>query len=281
MADGDISRNNKYAYIRDMKISLLLSCLFVYTGAVSQTVSLKVRHEVDGKPMVLRKQLYTNTAGDTFNITVFRYYLSNFSFTTADGQQVPLPPAYYLVSEDSAASKNLILSGLPAGHYTAVSFMIGVDSIMNCSGAQEGAVDVIYGLFWTWNIGYIMAKLEGTSPSSKLPNHMIEFHIGGYRAPYQSQRMVILPVNVEVGAGKKPVITLSADAGKWFGGISFRETPGFMTPGTTACRIADNYQHMFSVKKVTNCWLKRRHIYCWCFAYGCCASASWGDLIPA
>jgi len=38
-------------------------------------------------------------------------------------------------------------------------------------------------MFWTWNSGYIMAKLEGTSPVSSQPNNKFEYHIGGFREP--------------------------------------------------------------------------------------------------
>lgn len=102
-----------------------------------------------------------------------------------------------------------------------------------------------------------MAKLEGTSPSSRLPNHMLQFHIGGYRAPHVTQRLVTLtlPSPLIMGPQHKPQVALQADAMTWFNGmsqISFRQVPGFMTPGTPADRIADNYQHMFSVKKIVN-----------------------------
>jgi len=236
---------------------LLLIFLLLPTGTAAQQVQLEISHIVAGLPMQLQTASYTNAAGDTFNITLFRYYLSNFSLTAADGRKIALPPAYFLVSEDSAASKKMLLPPCPEGEYTQLSFMIGVDSVLNFSGPQNGALDPLYGMFWTWNSGYIMAKLEGTSPSSHLPNHMLQFHIGGYRAPHVTQRMITLtlPSPLLTGPRYKPRITLQADAMAWFNGpnqVNFRQLPGFMTPGTAADRIADNYQHMFSVKKIVN-----------------------------
>jgi hypothetical protein len=209
---------------------LLLFLIFPLKGVQAQTLQLK--HVVNGIPMILGNN-YLNTAGDTFSISIFRYYLSNISL---DDVKIP---GCYLVSEDSAASKVI---PLPKGHFKRMSFMIGIDSLLNCSGAQDGALDPLYGMFWTWNSGYIMAKLEGISPSSALPGHKIEFHIGGYRAPHMTQRMVTLDLS-----GNEDII-LVADAAAWFKGISFRQLAGFMTPGTPADRIADNYQHMFSIQ---------------------------------
>lgn len=235
----------------------LLIFLFTCTGTAAQQVQLEIGHEVGGRPMQLKTAIYTNAAGDTFNITLFKYYLSNFSLTDTEGRKIALAPGYFLVSEDSTASKKVLLQQCPEGKYTQLSFVIGVDSVLNFSGPQSGALDPLYGMFWTWNSGYIMAKLEGTSPSSRLPNQMLQFHIGGYRAPHVTQRTVTLtlPSPLVTGPQHKPLVTLQADAMTWFNGpykVSFRQMAGFMTPGTPADRIADNYKHMFSVKKIVN-----------------------------
>jgi hypothetical protein len=236
---------------------LLFILLFAFTRSTAQSVQLAISHVVNHTPMVLKRSMYTNAAGDTFNITVFKYYLSNFSLTDTKGRKVNAAPMYALVSEDSTTSKKILLEQLPEGKYTHLSFMIGVDSILNFSGAQDGALDPMYGMFWTWNSGYIMAKLEGTSPSSSLRGQVIQFHIGGYRAPHITQRKITLalPETIVIDAQHIPQIQLEADAAKWFDGpnkISFREIAGFMTPGFPADRIADNYQHMFSIKNIVH-----------------------------
>ena len=53
---------------------------------------------------------------------------------------------------------------MPAGNYNSLSFLLGVDSMHNVSGAQTGALDPANDMFWTWNSGYVMAKMEGASP---------------------------------------------------------------------------------------------------------------------
>lgn len=223
---------------------LLFLCLFICKTAVSQTVSFTFVHEVNHQPVRPGMAYYT-PLGDTFTITKFKYYLSNFSFTNTAGEVIQLTPEYFLIGNDST----ITMTGLPLGRYKTISFMIGVDSIMNCTGAQTGALDPIHGMFWTWNSGYIMAKLEGTSPASRLPGHALQFHIGGYRGAHQTQRMVTLHTPFTVSADQTPVIHLVADAATWFTNIRFADTPGMMTPGTVADQIADNYSHMFSLKK--------------------------------
>ncbi len=232
-----------------MRYWLLLFCLFSFQRADAQLLNVYLQHTVNGEPVILGKTNYQNAAGDTFNITKFQYYLSNFSLTDSSGKVIKLSSECFLIDEGNAASKEFTFANLPAGSYKSISFMIGVDSLLNCTGAQNGSLDPINGMFWTWNSGYIMLKLEGTSPSSHSPGHMIQFHIGGYRAPHMTQRWVTLPYTIKCGQlGFIARIRLSADIYTLLNGISFHELAGFMTPGTAADRIADNYQHMFSVK---------------------------------
>jgi hypothetical protein len=227
-----------------MKWRLLLICLLILTEIKAQHLIVLLENTVKGEPLSLHNTNYLNAAGDTFNITSFKYYLSNFSITDSSGKTVKLSSECFLVSEDSSESKKITLN-MPKGAYESLSFMIGVDSLLNCTGAQSGALDPVYGMFWTWNSGYIMAKLEGTSPSSYLPGHMIEFHIGGYRAPHITQRWVTLPLSAQASIS---ILHVSTDIYTLLNGISFHQLAGFMTPGSAADRIADNYQHMFSVK---------------------------------
>ena len=56
---------------------------------------------------------------------------------------------------------------LPEGDYTELQFLLGVDSLHNVSGAQTDDLDPAKDMFWTWNSGYVMAKMEGNSPAVK------------------------------------------------------------------------------------------------------------------
>jgi hypothetical protein len=239
-------------------------CLLLFTGEITGTSSgtpapptaslqLTFTNVVNGQPMVLRNTTYVNAAGESFNITLFKYYISNFSLTTTSGQELLLPPAYFLVNEDSTRTKNVTLQQLPEGTYQSITFLIGVDSVRNASGAQTGALDPVNGMFWTWNSGYIMAKLEGTSPVSKQPMHLVEFHIGGFKGPNHVLRRVRLtfPQPVRLVQGHPSTVKITADVYTWFQQpalISFQKVSSCTTPGAQAAAVADNYKNMFSIK---------------------------------
>ena len=99
---------------------------------------------------------------------------------------------YFLIDERDPESKKIVLNQVPEGLYTGIEFILGVDSLHNCSGIQEGALDPVNGMFWAWNTGYIFLKLDGHAPASKTEGQLIEFHIGGYKQPVNSIRKIKL-----------------------------------------------------------------------------------------
>ena len=135
--------------------------------------------------------------------------------------------------------------------------MVGVDSARNVSGAQTGALDPAKGMFWTWNTGYIMAKLEGNSPAS--PTGIFEYHIGGFK---QNESVIKKPVLLfpfgqilDLKPGKSSEMTVTANVNSWFYNphdIKLNVNPVCTTPGILAQQIAENYSKMFIVDTVIN-----------------------------
>nr|WP_295875291.1 MbnP family protein [uncultured Chitinophaga sp.] len=215
-------------------------------------LSLDVSHEMNGSPLVRGTRSYTNAAGEKFIISQFRYYLSNFALVDNAGKIIPLASAYFLINDAVDSTKRLRLDSVPAGTYTAIRFLIGVDSARNNSGVQSGALAPENGMFWTWNSGYIMAKLEGTSDAVASPTHEFQWHVGGFKGPYNVLKTVQLPLSFHITpyTAAIPHFNMVADLGKWFAPntASFAQTPVIMAPGEAALNIAKNYQQMFSIK---------------------------------
>lgn len=220
---------------------------------------------IDFKPMVdsllLRiGETYTNYFNENYQISQFKFYVSQVDLINTDSNKIYRlnRDQYFLVDAADSSSWSVNLSAAPA-RFNAISFIVGVDSLRNVSGAQTGALDPAKGMFWTWNSGYIMAKLEGTSPASSLPNQKFEYHIGGFKG---IENVLIRPVLVfpfgqfsELVTEKKTVITVCANANSWFNNphdIKIKEIPACTTPGGLAKTIAENYAGMFTVVQITN-----------------------------
>jgi len=124
------------------------------------TLRLIFQPSANGEPLQLNKE-YINPIGEDYTVTTFKFYVSKISLL----QELPTPVArkedgFFLVDAANPASQ-IIEVQLNANPFNRLMFQIGIDSIYNVSGAQTGALDPMNGMFWTWNSGYIMAKLEG------------------------------------------------------------------------------------------------------------------------
>ena len=150
----------------------------VFAQGKMSTVKLIFKNIVKDTPLVLFDATYTNSFGEDYTINKFRYYISNINFQNEVAKQVT-SKSIYLIDQAKEESKTISFS-VPSGEYSSLNFQIGVDSIYNVSGAQTGPLDPTKDMFWTWNTGYVMAKLEGISPASKVVNGKYEFHIGGF-----------------------------------------------------------------------------------------------------
>lgn len=244
------------------KKNLILMILLVGTSwAIAHTISdlpasvkpnlvIEFRHKA-GHQIISLGHDYANGHKETFSISKFKYYLSNFLLKSASKTKYTSTDCY-LVNEAEPLSKKIALN-IPPGEYDSIGFLLGVDSINNVSGAQSGALDPLNDMFWTWNTGYVMVKLEGRSPLSKLSQQMIEYHIGGFRGQYSVLQRIVFPKKIRVKKDQTTVIVIDLDLLKWFSGkhvLKIAEHPSCTSPGALALRYAANYADMFSIQSV-------------------------------
>lgn len=259
--------------------SLILGCWVIFAGCskndeiVERNVSLTggrtpnpVAAEIPKPLLVLQlnhtagsqvlefDKWYLNQWGEQFTVDVFRYYLSNVVLLYDSATRVYLPETYFLVDQGNKASRTIQLPKIPEGNLTGIEVLIGVDAARNYSGAQTGALDPVLGMFWTWNSGYIMAKIEGRYVKGTNPNASYIWHCGGYALPYSGIRKVnlLFPPTV-IDTLQQTTIELNADVLEWFKtphAIKIDSIPVFNDPSLVSDKVADNYADMLSVKAV-------------------------------
>jgi hypothetical protein len=217
------------------------------------SLSIVFESYVDSVKLKLDSITYKNAAGQNYTVSNLKYYISNVGLLRVKGNKVETTTTF-LINEDETESKSINISNIPEGEYKAMSFIIGVDSLHNCSGAQSGALDPVNGMFWAWNTGYIFLKLEGKSPSSSAPGKIFEYHIGGYKSPSNCIRIVMLPFNVPVivSGDKKITVKVKANIAEILGSsvnVDFTVMPS-VTDNHNADIIANNYADMFSIIEI-------------------------------
>lgn len=257
---------NRILIVMTLAVLALSSCKKDYSAEdlvlppVVQDHNLVIRFlPTVGLDTMVLGQEYKNYFDEPFSVTKFKFYLHSIEMINTDSSRsfVTSKDKYFLVDFEDTTTTVIKLAILPY-QYNRLRFVIGVDSARNVSGAQTGALDPAKGMFWTWNTGYIMAKLEGNSTVSPAGGKF-EYHIGGFSGADNTLRnpTLLFPFNqyLDLKPGKTSEMTITANAGAWFYNphdVPLTTTPVCTTPGLLARQIADNYSKMFTVISVVN-----------------------------
>lgn len=230
---------------------ILLACFGLCSFFVQPKSGKLTFHFINvanGKPIILHDSVYTTPLGEPYTVTKLRYYISNIQL---DGKsQLGESDNYHLVD---MAKETRFTIPVNAGKYKTLRFLLGVDSLRNFSGAQTGALDPMNDMFWTWNSGYVMFKLEGYSDSSSATNNKLEHHVGGYRFGSNVATFISLnldDVKIKEDEETNIYIYMNLDA-YWSGRNQIRITqePICTLPGELAKKIAANFNGLFSIKQ--------------------------------
>ena len=231
-------------------ISVLMASFLQQTAA--QSVASRDSLTIEIVPRVGEKKwtpeaTYTNASGEAFSIDKCLFYLSNFAVQSSSGKWFPIRDSYFLANILDSSSLQIRLP-IPSSDIVNIRFLLGVDSIKNVSGIQSGVLDPARGMFWTWNTGYVMAKMEGSSPVSPMPGKKFTYHVGGFAGEQNVAKSIQLAIDIK--AIEQHHILLAADLLSWFNGassLSIAANPICHVPGKLANQIANNYQFQFRV----------------------------------
>jgi hypothetical protein len=206
---------------------------------------------VAGNKALRKDSGYALSAGETFTVTKFTYYISNIVLNRTDGHVFRETDSYHLVSHMDGR-QTITVTGIPPGTYTSIGFMIGVDSLRNVSGAQSGDLDPDQAMFWDWNTGYIFYKIEGSYHSFSGVDDDYAIHVGGFSGPYKALQEVVLDPGTElsVSASSRLHLQVNADASEIFRtphDLGFDTYRNQLQQPDLMKRLSENYRDMFSV----------------------------------
>jgi len=226
------------------------------SNSFPKKVSIVFRCTVQGKPLQF-DHTYENSFGEDYTVLAFRFYISHLAWTGSKGKEYIRMPEKYRLFDAGDSTTNFIEAYWPGDTATGLDFQLGVDSIDNVSGAQAGALDPAKGMFWTWNTGYVMAKLEGQSSFSRVPTGAYSYHIGGFSGANNTIKKIGLSFTVEQQAilvkSSSAELIIEAEVSRWFDSIhrlKIAEQSFIHGPGTWAKLYSDNYATMFKVAAV-------------------------------
>ena len=99
-------------------------------GSCRYNLSLNFTHTVDGDPLEIDQMIYTNAAGQNYNVQTLRYLMSDIILHTANGNSTLLDEVHFITISDSSTF-NLEIQDLNSAHYSSISFTMGLDSVKN------------------------------------------------------------------------------------------------------------------------------------------------------
>lgn len=218
------------------------------TGAGTLGIEFEHVWATSGQKFELNKMLFHPTTSDSLKFTRFQYYLSNIQLKKEDGTWWICPESYYLLDVSKPASLVLNLTDIPAGNYTEMKYIMGVDSTRNVSGAQTGALSASNGMLWDWNTGYIMIKAEGISSNSSTKS--FTFHLGGFSGLNNivTQKTTNFNGNIlKIGSDKLPEIGITVNPARlWHSSPSVSVVNILKMPGSKAKTMAKDFYELVS-----------------------------------
>jgi len=128
---------------------------------------------------------------DTLIFHELKLYLSDFQFEKETRKQVLIGPRFIDLEDPSSLQ---LFPDFPVEEYQSLRFHFGLDSSYHVSESVEGPLNPMNGMYWAWNSGYIQFKCTGTSSSITLTDQTFEFHLGGYRQPFETLQSIQLAI---------------------------------------------------------------------------------------
>jgi len=228
------------------RIRQMLMCttivFFLFQSAISNAQSIsRIRFILTFNGAVINKMPYAGVLekSDTVLISEFQFYVHHIRLLSNGKEIYSNGNNHLLVNANDLSSMSIEFPCMELEIADEVSFVIGVDSIMQSNGAHSGTLDPIHGMYWTWQSGYIHWKLEAETIIGG-NSETIAWHVGGYRQPFNTLRRVSLPL---VSDNKQLKIGIDL-----FGLLSVDQEVvdrTIMSPSKQAMQLADRFQNSF------------------------------------
>ena len=134
---------------------------------------------------------YYKLGKDSLIFHELKFYLSDFQFEKESRKHLQVGPK--LIDLEDTNSYHLF-PDFPVAEYQTLRFHFGLDSFYHVSEIVDGPLNPMNGMYWAWNSGYIQFKCTGTPSLIPLLDKTFEFHLGGYREPFETVESIQLPI---------------------------------------------------------------------------------------
>ena len=222
--------HQKFSMMNGRKyLFLLIGCaLLVGCQKPAGNVSFRFTFSVDGEPLQQDTMLYTNAAGNQYEVTEAQYFISNVILTKSDGTQVSIladSSAHYVDADIPATQHWTPTDKIPAGTYQSLTFVFGLSPELNMTNFYVNPPE--NNMSWPILLGggYHHLKINGRWKTPQGDVTPFNLHMGNgqeYDAAgnlsgvINNSFTVTLPCHLQVSGNETQILTLDMDVNRWF-----------------------------------------------------------------
>lgn len=219
-----------------LALRLCLPALVAFTSlnlcAQQKQNEIRFHFTVDNAVLELEKSYYLPAIKDSIRLEKIALYLSHLRLYKGNKLVGSAEKEFVLLNAENATSQQIPLPKGMVKKFDEVRFYFGIDSTTQVEGVSGGDLDPVHGMYWTWQSGYIHAKIEGVSPTCPARKNRFLFHIGGYQAPNST----VKEIRVKVPKSQSAEISIAID--QLLSQVDLRTNYVVMSPGPKAVTIA-------------------------------------------
>ena len=128
---------------------------------IATDITINFTHTVDGSDLITNSMIYTNEAGEDYDVQTLKYLISDITLHAENGSSLLLDEVHFIdISDESTFS--FTYDNVPNNNYHAISYTMGLDTVKNISNKYVNE-DFHSEMFWPEpnGGGYHYMKLEG------------------------------------------------------------------------------------------------------------------------
>lgn len=181
-------------------------------------------HNVDGNEMQTDTLIYTNEAGNLYEVNEIQYFISDVVLYLKNGGSVMVDAEHYIDTDIQTTQSWTLPDDIKAAEYESISFIFGLNELKNITGAFPNPPEV--NMFWPVHLGggYHYMKLNGKYLDVNEEVSPFNFHLGigqdTLTTPttfIQNYFVVNIPnSSFDVAVGKTTEITIIMNLENWF-----------------------------------------------------------------
>lgn len=219
--------------MRLLLIFLFPSCLFAQASQIGFSITLGDTVLEPGKNYFFENR--------SISIENLKFYISDLVLFRKNKIVFEDPKKVRLIDIENINSLTIQLKR--CAKFDKIVFYLGIDSLINVSGALGEDLDPTNGMYWTWQSGYINFKLEGKDPLCKSRHQKFQYHLGGYAYPFSTLQQINLKLK---NPSESAEIKLAID--DFLKAAKPEIQPEIMSPGLRAVELTKILKQLFKVK---------------------------------